>query len=155
MANLLTFERLLFLMDKMGWSPRPTPSYLQGEFDSRYKFIVLDDLTLSDTVHPTKNFWAVPKGYKDNWSCEDENSESGVIALYYYKSLDKSDCIADVQIARLKNINAKYPVGTPLYVGTKRVNQAICKVGGYSRRYKAYASNKGATSKRSCRAGVV
>lgn len=130
MANLLTFERLLFLMDKMGWPLRPTPSYLQNEFDSKYDLIVLDNLTLSDTVHPTKNFWAVPKGYKDNWSCEDENSESGAVALYYYKSPGKSDYIADVQIARLKNINAKYPIGTPLYIGTKRVNQAICKVGG-------------------------
>lgn len=130
MANLLTFERMQFLMSKLGWSLRPTPSYLQGKFDSRYKFIVLDDLTLSGTFHPTKNFWAVPKGYEDNWSCEDENSESGVTALYYYKSLDKADYIADVQIARLKNINAKYPIGTPLYVGTKRVNQAICKAWG-------------------------
>lgn len=104
---------------------------------------------LDDYYKYGRDAWCL-NGYDNGY----EKGEPTDIA-YFTKDGGLAVKVYRVTKSELKSLIAKYPIGTPLYVGTKRVNQAICKVGGYSRRYKGYMSSKGTTSKRSCRAGAA
>ena len=124
MANLLTFERMQFLMDKMGASFEGT-SY--KKYDGSKDYVLYDDLSAKIVPNARGKFCFVSDSEINNYN--DTDNKYGVVAVYFMDDKKKIN-YALISPGKLRAVNAQYFGGTPLYVGTKRVNQAICKVGG-------------------------
>lgn len=124
MANLLTHERMKFLMDKMGTSFEGTT---YAKYDGSKDYALFDDLSAKKLPNASGEFCFVSSGEIDNYN--DADNTYGVVAVYFAEDKKKIN-YALISPAKLRATNAQYFGGTPLYVGTKRVNQAICKVGG-------------------------
>lgn len=144
MANLLTHERMQFLMDKTGDGFEGTD---YEKYDGSKDYALFDDLSAKKLPNASGKFCFIHGSDIDDYNGIDDTYS--VVAIYFMDNKKKID-YALINPNKLRAANAKYPVGTPLYVGTKRVNQAICKAGGYSRRYKGYTSKRMGVSKRSC-----
>lgn len=124
MANLLTFERMQFLMDKMGVSFEGTT---YANYDGSKDYVLYDDLSAKIVPNARGKFCFVSSWEIDNYN--DTNNKYGVVAVYFMDNKKKIN-YALISPGKLRAVNAQYFGGIPLYVGTKRVNQAICKVGG-------------------------
>lgn len=154
MAEPLTRDQMEFLAEKLGYeitylSDTTVEKRLNGYW------VLLTDGTIRPFRESDHNFWAIysEDNYKFNPGYEYE-----VLVSYIWDSTvndRRSDSYIKLIPKDFIPACKKYFGGTPLYVGTKRVNQAICKVGGYSRRYKGYTSKRMVVSKRSCDCGVA
>ena len=122
MANLLTFERMRFLMDKMGASFNDT----DVKYNRIHDYVLFDDLSAKTLSNASGKFCFVNS--RSIYNYNDRDSDMAFVPIYFYDN-GKATHYAIINPKKLLATNAQYPA-TPLYVGTKRVNQAICKVGG-------------------------
>ena len=129
MANLLTYEQMEFLAKKLRYEivHLNTVHYYKHYSDNK---AILADGTLRSFTDTDDAFWCVstlhvndyPKGYEFQVLVDYvKRNERGKRCANTYIQLVPRDFIPACK---------KYFGGAPLYVGTKRVNQAICKVGG-------------------------
>ena len=142
MANLLTFERMQFLMDKLG---RTIEDGGYKMYESGSDYVIDADLNAELHTDPCDKFFFIDERDFDKYNNLDYKYD---VDIFFHDHGDTTHYVY-IKPRTLREINARYPVGT------KRVNQAICKVGGYSGRYKAYTSSRTGVSKSLCDCGVL
>lgn len=129
MAELLTENQMEFLAKKLGYKI----TYLSN--DSDYKHYsgdraILSDGTLRSIADTDDAFWVVSFMDVNDYL---RDYEFELLINYVRRNTAGKRCSPSYIKLIPKNFVPackKYFGGTPLYVGTKRVNQAICKVGG-------------------------
>ncbi len=126
MANLLTYKQMEFLATKIQIKFVTIDGRIEKPHDSSRA--LYDDGTQRPVPKDNSAYWQVYSGvfYPDG-------TGNAIVSYVYYNSYYEAmysyeyvEVIPKDLIAACK----KYFGGTPLYVGTKRVNQAICEVGG-------------------------
>ena len=125
----MTYERMEQLMSHLpgrelkncSKSPDGYPGATILEDGSYYEY---DFMNADEYYKYGRDAWCL-NGYDNGY-----NKGEPTNIAYFAK--DGGDAVKVYRITKseLKSLIARYPIGTPLYVGTKRVNQAICKVGG-------------------------
>lgn len=128
MAEPLTRDQMEFLAKKLGYEI----SYYSSEVreDLNNSLVLLTDGTLRPFKESDHNFWEIRVYQRNNF---DARRNLEILATYVWDSRvndRRSDSYIKLIPKDFIPVCKKYFGGTPLYVGTKRVNQAICKVGG-------------------------
>lgn len=129
MAEPLTRDQMEFLAKKLGYKITYLSNVTVEKRLNGYR-VLLTDGTIRPFRESDHNFWAI-------YSIDDYKFDTGykyeVLVSYIWDSTYKdrrSDSYIELIPKDFIPACKKYFGGTPLYVGTKRVNQAICKVGG-------------------------
>lgn len=154
MANLLTFKQVYFLADKLGYRISDVPDgtrykYKAPEYAIAEDGSLLDSSNLGEEIvaRTIQEFWYIRY---EEWIAKYQRRSSGTVQLRFVRPLSKDYLnnlyeyyAVTVRPSDFIPACKKYFGGTPLYVGTKRVNQAICKVGGGTQGGTRYLRQKG------------
>lgn len=122
-AKPMTYDRLMYLAKMAGFKAKELE---YSETPPQTNMLVLyDDGNVEINSSLQEGAWNASTRANDTLDYDTQNDlEFGFVKNGQY--------VAYVNVKKYKLLSAikAYPDGVPLYVGTKRVNQAICKVGG-------------------------